>query len=190
MTADLVPTCVQRGLSTLTCPDGSWTVYHANEADLRDALSALWWLHGADVQTEVPIPNCGRVDLLVRLPNERSPWLWEIKRRVETVSAARKAFQQADTYSRYLAAHGTDVVAFVTAAVWNETAVASASSTFYSVRGMSFGEALAYPEIFGTLAVVRQRMAALEQLLHHLRSAAIDIATRVETTALRLGDVA
>lgn len=186
-----VPDVVWRGLGALSRDnDGVWIVHHGSERDLRDALAALWWLHGADVSVEVPVPNCGRIDLRVDLPGER-PQIWEVKRSLLTVSAARRAFQQAHTYERYCDAAGLPglwVTTFVTAADWSVEAVAPAEDSFNTVRGVPFGMALAYPERLGNREVACARSELVADLLHHLRSSVIDLATWSENA--RLGDAA
>lgn len=179
----IVPECVQRGLDHLRRADGLWTVQHANESHLRDGLAAMWWLAGANVQTEVPVPNCGRIDLLVELPDQR-PMVWEIKRSLLSVAAARKAFQQVDTYRRYWLAHNSALVTpLVAAADWSEKAASTAEAAFGGVTGLSFGEALAMPERMGDLTSVRQRMSAVADLASLLRWSEIEVATYREQVA-------
>lgn len=93
------PRFLPNGLRCLSYDNG-WRVVHRREGDLRDALATLWWLHGAEVRTEVKVPDCGRIDVLVEF--DRQVQIWEIKRSITTPTQARQACQQAHAYVAYL----------------------------------------------------------------------------------------
>lgn len=204
MSADLtLPGFLPRGLSTLSHGDG-WTVSHSSEADLRDGLATLWWLHGADVRTEVKVPNCGRIDVLVTIGQHVQAI--EVKRRILTPSAALAAFRQVHAYRVFLEAalyeqergvpfsEQTRVHAVVTAAEFDYSAAAPALTAYHQIDGVSFGEAMhaassaqviqhtsTAPEV---LTVIRERSAAVSRLGSFLRSAEIDVTTELERVAL------
>lgn len=101
----VIPSFVMRGIATMN--GGTFEdVQYRTEADLRDAMAATWWLHGANVRTEVKVPDCGRIDILVEAA--QSVLVIEMKKSISTPTEARLAFQQCNTYVRYLEAEDFD----------------------------------------------------------------------------------
>lgn len=70
---------------------------YRTEADLRDGLAALAWLHGWEVHTEYVVPKGGRIDVLLVTPGGVH-WAIEIKKEIVTQRQARLAYQQAEGY--------------------------------------------------------------------------------------------
>jgi hypothetical protein len=137
-----IPAFVTAGLSVT---DTEGVVHYGSEADLRDALAMRWWLAGApSVQTEVKVPDCGRIDILVDFGVLR--YVIEVKQQIVTPTQARQAFQQVHAYQVYLEASRGYAKAFVTAARWEPDAAASAIAAYRSVHAQSFPDALSEPE--------------------------------------------
>lgn len=195
MTADLaVPAFVWRGITLLT--PGLTHISFRNEADIRDGLATLWWLHGAEsVRTEVAVPNCGRIDLLVEVGDGTTD-LWEVKKEISTVSAARKAYQQASTYRRYIAAQLADpwhVAAYVVAGDLSAAVAKPAETAFEDIVGMEIGHAMfracSWHRSSATwhadaLRRQRAREAVVADLAFKCRSAGVNLATAREQMAL------
>lgn len=154
MSAETVPAFVFRGLTALSGPDLS-SIHWRTEADLRDVLATYMWFAGVEsVRTEVQVADCGRIDVLA--DEGKRSCVIEIKRSITTVSAARKAYQQAETYRLYMQAEkiseSTDywpVSAIVVAAEWNDDAVVQAERAFTDVEGSTYSEATANVSWFG-----------------------------------------
>lgn len=136
----MVPGFVQNGLSSLSRRDDAWRVFWVSEACLRDALATLFWLHGSEVATEVKVPGCGRIDVLVRENN--ATHIIEVKRRVATAGEAVAAFRQVHAYKAFWETSrnsGHDRVhALVTAADVDRGATARCEGAFPGVTLWNF----------------------------------------------------
>lgn len=204
MTADVtVPTFVVRGLPLLS--DGrDWRTQWRTEADLRDALATVWWLHGADVRTEVKVPNCGRIDILVE--HGRLALIVEVKRKITTTGEAFEAFRQAHAYYAFLSRQRHDawpggdyetaplLYAAVTAATFARDVAGPVQRAYGEVDGMAFGTALAeasngcisHHDCRASLrASSRLRAAAIGAMSAALRDADLDLVASQESLALR-----
>lgn len=209
MTAVEIPACVFRGLATMT--DGDLpSVRYRSEADLRDAMAAIWWLHGWTVRTEVKVPDCGRIDVLASVGAHRV--LIEVKKRIDTPTLARQAFQQAHAYLSYLDAdlaiqrmRGEDrppTTALVTAGEYDSVAAERAEDAYIgSIRGAGFwttARVAQRPPHFwrddpdqavNLRAITQERQVLVGSLTRALRTAEINHVVRAETEALRQLDV-
>jgi len=90
---------------------------YGSEADLRDGLAAMAWLHGWEVVTEVVVPHGGRIDLLISTPDGFRV-SFELKKTLGSQRAARLGFQQAEGYRRHWETAdpaGTDTVTVLSA---------------------------------------------------------------------------
>lgn len=188
-----IPSFVWRGLPRL------WRT----EADLRDILATEWWLHGADVRTEVKVPDCGRADILVTLAGRMH--VIEMKKSITTAGQARDAFQQANSYVQYLAAeHSANqlarigfpplVAGYVVADTIEHDAVERAKHAYCDVTPLTLSEALAdatwgpygdQENFRRLLPTARARQNAVRLLLDRLRTAEIEMTTDIEDAALR-----
>lgn len=175
-----IPTFVVRGAAA-RCDDGS--VDYRSEADLRDALAASWWAHGADVRTEVKVPNCGRIDVLVEFANREL--IIEVKVNVVTPTQARQAFQQVHSYLSYRRGSHEGVeqkAAFVVAANLDDFALISARNAYRDVIPQPFMGAYRWPEqadwdpaVSKTLAsTARLRRESIERLSAFARFAEVN----------------
>ena len=71
-----------------------------SEGHLRDGITALAWLAGWNVATEVQIPNGGRADIVLTFPGAQTHVI-ECKLALTTTRQIRLGFQQADGYRRF-----------------------------------------------------------------------------------------
>ncbi len=206
----ILPPFLVRGLSCIKRgDDGDWTAHYRNEADLRDSLATIWWLYGADVRTEVKVPNCGRIDVLVKVG--RHSEIFEIKREITTPSAALAAFRQAHSYLAFLRAaswrqlrpelrHITETETFsatVAAAHYDDAAAEDASDAYDDVWGRNLSTAFRYASQ-GVLSfrspdrpsvvVVAERAHSLRSLADHLDLAAADLTDASDGQAIAIGD--
>jgi hypothetical protein len=153
--SDSIPSFVLRGLSWITSGVDGFSLRYRHEADLRDGLAALLWISGAEkVRTEVQVPNCGRIDVL--LEEDEFVTAIEIKQELTTVSAARKAYQQANLYVSYLRTlpqyrGGFQIRSFLIANHVDWQIVLPAAKAFYDVTGQSFGQVLGDISTVGAL---------------------------------------
>lgn len=169
MTVFTIPPFVPAGLANVS-PGGDVT--YRTEADLRDTLAMTWWLAGApSVRTEVKVPDCGRIDVLVDLGSMR--FLYEVKRRIETSTQARQAFQQAHAYEAYLTASGDRTIRTeVVAAHYSVAAAATASAAYPYIDGGYYADALAEVRWYRSqdrLPFAEQRSVALGRLAEMAR---------------------
>jgi hypothetical protein len=180
-----IPAFVAAGLANV---DPSGQVFYRTEADLRDTLAMRWWLAGAEsVRTEVKVPDCGRIDVLVDLGVRRL--LYEVKQRIETPTQARMAFQQAHAYSSYLeTALGTPISTFVVAADYSWEAARAAEVAYYPIEGGLYVSALSGIEHRFTadsrLPVAERRSVLLARLAHMARGSYLDAVRTVEDKRL------
>lgn len=82
------------------------SVFYRSEADLRDALAEYADMCGWRVERERHIPGWGRADLF--LSTSTGQYAVELKLKLTRTADIRKAFQQADAYSKALP--GVDVI--------------------------------------------------------------------------------
>lgn len=173
MTAIQVPSFVEHALLLLfTDEDGELCTRFGTEADLRDAVATLFWLHGADVRTEVKIPGCGRIDVLVEQPGGQT-LIVEVKRAIRTETEARMAFQQAHAYYAYWCQRISNpigrinVEAFVTAGHWGEPSATEAAEDAY------------YPDIriapWSVLAQLATRDCAWARVVNASRRSSVEL---------------
>lgn len=162
-TIRMIPGFVFRGIAVMS-DDGNEVRYHT-EADLRDALAAMWWMQGLEVRTEVDVPNCGRIDVMGETGHLRL--VVELKRKITTPSDARKAFMQANAYKAYLDAEQPLWVdaeqvttrALVTCGAYEYDAVWSADRVFSGVDFYDFyGAARGVSQIWFVDAIHREDM--------------------------------
>lgn len=100
MSADLA-------LGGLRLEDGAPIITYVNEADLQSGMATLAEAYGWRVQTEVVVPSWGRLDLVLHArDHDDYAYVVEFKKDLTRAATIRKAFQQADGYSRWLAAQG------------------------------------------------------------------------------------
>lgn len=173
-----VPAFVVRGAALWSA--GFEQVSWRSEADLRDALASAWWMHGAEVRTEVKVPDCGRIDILVSAGI--SEVVIEVKKKIRTPTEARQAFQQAHAYLSYLDADdpGMDRRAFVVAADYDHQAATAANRAYPGVAGVEYVAIMRWPELRDTwfehatevmVATARRRHETLQHLAGFSRGA-------------------
>lgn len=181
-----IPAFVTAGLAKL---DSEGVVHYGSEADLRDALAMRWWLAGApSVRTEVKVPDCGRIDILVGFAQRM--YVIEVKQRIVTPTQARQAFQQAHAYQSYLGSRGDLVTACVIAAQWDVAAADSALQAYPSVGAQHFDRAVATPGQVPhhlRMETAERRSLALSRLAEMSRAAYLNSAWAVED--VRLSDL-
>lgn len=200
-----VPAFVFRGLGAMQSHTDFTSVRYRTEADLRDALAAVWWMKGVDVRTEVDVPGCGRIDVLGKVKNVNL--IVELKREITTPSAARKAFMQAHSYKAFLEAQRpTDYrfalatwderiwdVAYVTAGDGQSAAIEPSALAFRDVEFVDFVTAERLPEecfqLLSHHAFMRDisvgRQAMVRRVLDALRVGETAITTADENYRLR-----
>lgn len=134
-----IPAFVPRGLAAMSDPTNLAEpgIRYGKEEHLRDAMAAIWWLHGWVVRTEVKVPDCGRIDVLAEMGDARV--IIELKKAITTPTQARQAFQQAHAYKAYLESEPTDLAdrrrftAMVTAGNYSYPAVEAAERAYFGV---------------------------------------------------------
>lgn len=191
MSAFNIPSFVWRGLPK------KW----ATEADLRDILATEWWMHGADVTTEVKIPDCGRADIVVRFA--RRILVIEMKRVVITSAQARDAFQQVDSYVKYMSASVNErfttdtyvhVDGRVVAAEVLDTATARAERAYtdveatpinYALGEATWGPVICRDDFLKLAPIARLRRCRVQELADALRSSEIEMTNAIEDLALK-----
>lgn len=189
-----VPAFVFRGLATMEPHTDFGSVKYRSEADLRDALAAVWWMKGVDVRTEVDVPGCGRIDVLGDFGGRTM--IVELKRSLTTPSAARKAFMQAHSYKAFREAPGgleEIICAFVTAGDFQWSAIEPSATAFRSVEFVHFMEAESLPERFCfrpetaefLRSVVKGRQQLVQRVLDGLRVGQMALDMHIEDRALR-----
>jgi hypothetical protein len=179
-----IPAFVVAGLANFA-PDGQVT--YRSEADLRDTLAMHWWLAGApSVQTEVKVPDCGRIDVLVDLDCYRL--LYEVKRQIATPTQARQAFQQAHAYDAYLSAGGgSPIHAHVIAADYSYLAAEAAELAYPYIAGSFYLTALNEIPQRATdrrMPHAESRSVMLSRLADMARGYYLDAARGVESVGL------
>lgn len=187
-----VPAFVFRGLATMEPHTDFGSVKYRTEADLRDALAAVWWMKGVDVRTEVDVPGCGRIDVVGDFGGRTM--LVELKRSLTTPSSARKAFMQAHSYKAFREAADPDEVcgAFVTAGDFSWAAIEPPAVAFRSVEFVHFMDAESLPERFCfrpetaefLRSVVKGRQQLVQRVLDGLRVGQIALDMHIENRAL------
>lgn len=183
-----IPDFVLRGIVTRTDPADVGSTRYSTEADLRDSMAAHWWLHGWNVRTEVRIPDCGRVDVLAEAGMAQV--VIELKKRIESATAARQAYQQAHAYEAYLRAQGKRQHTLVTAGEFDHDAVVAAERAYLGVWGHDFITVanLAINDLLGDTALLAQvaasRRRALTRLLDAARAAEVAVTVARESDAL------
>lgn len=85
--------------------NGAFYVSWTSEAQMRAGLARVARAYGWWVREEVVVPGWGRIDLVLRRAVSEKPWLIELKLALNKPSEVRRAFQQADGYSRWWAQH-------------------------------------------------------------------------------------
>lgn len=81
----------------------------ASEADMQQSLADLAHAYGWFVTREVAIPGWGRLDLVLAptlIETDKYHIVIETKTEIRRPAQARKAFQQADGYARWIASQG------------------------------------------------------------------------------------
>ncbi len=193
-----VPAFVWSGMESLFIDDElDISARYTSEADIRDAIATAWWLHGADVRTEVKVPDCGRIDVLVTLGN--AVRIVEVKKHITTATEARQAFQQANAYLSYVDAEAPssprrETHAVVVAATYDFSVTLKAERAFSGVTGNTWWDEIedaatartyyAHDTAAAT-ANTRARKAAIDGLSRWLRRAEISLTTHIEDKALR-----
>lgn len=94
---------------------GEVTVRYTDEASLRSSLASFAEYHGWDVKQEVVIPEWGRLDLVLSI-DDWVVYAVELKLDISKPAKARRAFQQASGYQRYLSSLETEPPTVVLAA--------------------------------------------------------------------------
>lgn len=192
---DTIPNFVLRGLSRRTTPDryDDISMTYRDEADLRDAIAASWWLAGWDVRTEFKVPNCGRIDVLAEAPGVRV--VIEVKQRIKSATEARQAFQQAHAYVSYMdsleVGRTEQIHGYVTAADLNTGALDAARRAYrHSVINVDMWWLCAHqPQMIAhtsaasrafVQANLRERREFLELLASAVRSAEVSFVDSIE----------
>lgn len=79
-----------------------------SEAELRSGIARVADAYGWIVEEEVVVPGWGRIDLVLRASPRNLPLLVELKLDLLKASDVRKAYQQADGYSRWWAKENSE----------------------------------------------------------------------------------
>lgn len=85
--------------------DGRIIAPYVDEVGLRRNVAVVARAYGWNVQEEVVVPGWGRIDLVLTEPAPSPAFLVELKLDLTKPAKVRKAFQQADGYGRWWAAH-------------------------------------------------------------------------------------
>ena len=96
--------------------DSAAVITWITEADLSDGLAELASAYGWMVERERQIGTWGRLDLVCHAYPGDHHLVIEVKQALTRSASIRKAFQQADGYSRYLASQGVRSRVILTAA--------------------------------------------------------------------------
>lgn len=169
-------------LGRLHIREGVPFAQYATESTLRDALADFAHAYGWDATTEHHIPGWGRPDLYLTAPD--SPTIAvEIKLALAKPAAIRRAFQQADVYSKAL---GPSVDVLLTAPVMDRATLDTYDLQFTSVwcleteqfirylkgcqKGLSTRHRRAYQRAEQARREHELRIAALSQLSDYTES--------------------
>lgn len=110
----------------------------SNEAELRSGIARAADAYGWIVEEEVEVRGWGRIDIVLRSEPRAHPFLVELKLELIKPSEVRKAYQQADGYSRWWAKEKSEAGApFLVANQADASLITSIGDAYPTVRYFS-----------------------------------------------------
>lgn len=114
--------------------DGKIGLVYRDESSLRQAIASIADAYGWTVEQEVFIPQWGRIDLVLRERAESSSvYLIELKLDLTKAAKVRKAFQQADGYSRWWTAKRGSNLTYLVAVKSDQELVATVADMYPAI---------------------------------------------------------